>query len=246
MRHLTVLRFALLAIFPFTLAKAQVTIDLESGIVFPGYNDVRIPGKGGTEISLTNELKTGNKAFVRGRISYFFGERHSLTALVAPLTVNASGSVPRPVVFQDRTFAAGMPLNAEWKFNSYRLTYRYDFTRTEDLEFGLGLTAKIRDAKISIKSGGQQATKTDLGFVPLLNLRLLWHIGPSVGVLLEGDALAAPQGRAEDVLAAIVIRPGEDYAFRIGYRILEGGADNDAVYNFSLFNYAVLGVSLEL
>ena len=30
---------------------------------------------------------------------------------------------------------------------------------------------------------------------------------------------------------------------RAGYRILEGGADNDEVYNFSLFNYASAGIT---
>ncbi|NLE06337.1 MAG: hypothetical protein GX638_16250 [Crenarchaeota archaeon] len=30
---------------------------------------------------------------------------------------------------------------------------------------------------------------------------------------------------------------------RGGYRMLEGGADNDEVYTFSLFHYAVLGLS---
>jgi hypothetical protein len=29
-----------------------------------------------------------------------------------------------------------------------------------------------------------------------------------------------------------------------GYRILEGGADNDEVYTFSLFNYAVVGIEV--
>jgi hypothetical protein len=58
--------------------------------------------------------------------------------------------------------------------------------------------------------------------------------------------LAAPQGRAEDVLAAVVLRLSDSYAMRAGYRILEGGADNDEVYNFSLFNYAVLGVTANL
>jgi hypothetical protein len=31
----------------------------------------------------------------------------------------------------------------------------------------------------------------------------------------------------------------------LGYRILEGGADNDEVYTFSLFHYAIASVALE-
>jgi len=62
-----------------------------------------------------------------------------------------------------------------------------------------------------------------------------------LGFLLAGDALAAPQGRAEDVLLALQYRPGDDLMLRLGYRILEGGADNDEVYSFTLINYLVVG-----
>jgi hypothetical protein len=160
--------------------------------------------------------------------------------------LKASGKIPTAVQFQDKTFGANTPLDAEWKFNSYRLTYRYDFAKSEEMEFGLGLTAKIRDARISLSGGGVSSAKTNVGFVPLINFRFLWNPGSTVGLLIEGDALAAPQGRAEDVLAAVVFRLSDSYIMRAGYRILEGGADNDKVYNFSLLNYAVLGVGITL
>jgi hypothetical protein len=61
--------------------------------------------------------------------------------------------------------------------------------------------------------------------------------------LLDGDALAAPQGRAEDVQIAVTYKVSENLQVRAGYRILEGGADNDGVYNFVLFHYASIGLS---
>jgi len=61
--------------------------------------------------------------------------------------------------------------------------------------------------------------------------------------LLDGDALAAPQGRAEDVLIAATYKLSDGFGIRAGYRILEGGADNDEVYNFSLFHYASVGIT---
>jgi hypothetical protein len=227
-------------------AFAQFGFDVETGGVFPGYNDVRIPGSGGTVFSLTNDLKTEGSIFFRGRVSYSFGSRNTVSVLVAPLFVKAGGTIPTAVQFQDKTFGVNTPLDAEWKFNSYRLTYRYDVAKSEEIEFGLGLTAKIRDAKISLSGGGVSSAKTNVGFVPLINFRFLWNAGSSVGLLVEADALAAPQGRAEDVLAAVVLRLTDSSAIRAGYRILEGGADNDTVYNFSLFHYAVLGVAMSL
>ena len=57
--------------------------------------------------------------------------------------------------------------------------------------------------------------------------------------LIEGDALAAPQGRAEDVFVGARCDFDDQSSIRLGYRILEGGADNDEVYNFALIQYLV-------
>ena len=63
-----------------------------------------------------------------------------------------------------------------------------------------------------------------------------------MGFLLEGDALAAPQGRAEDVLAALTFKLTDKITWKVGYRILEGGADNDEVYTFAMYHYATAGL----
>ena len=62
-------------------------------------------------------------------------------------------------------------------------------------------------------------------------------------MLCQGDALAAPQGRAEDVLLALQYRYDATLAFKLGYRMLEGGSDNDVVYNFALLHYISLGAT---
>ena len=46
------------------------------------------------------------------------------------------------------------------------------------------------------------------------------------------------------MFAGIVYRHTERVALMAGYRLLEGGADNDTVYTFSMFHYAVLGAEL--
>jgi len=224
---------------------AQVSGDIESGVVFSGYNDVRIPGDGGTLFSLSEELQTDPSAYFRLRVFYDFNERHHLGALFAPLTVHPTGQLDRSLLFEGVTFPAGTPLEATYRFNSYRLIYRYDFVRNEKLVFGLGFTAKIRDAEISVRGNGVESKKTNVGFVPILHFRMLWKFSEPFALLVDGDALAAPQGRAEDVLAAIITQVSDQITVKLGYRILEGGADNDEVYSFSLFHYAALGVIID-
>jgi hypothetical protein len=230
----------------FTPVKAQVFIDLESGLVATGYNDVRIPNDGGTLFSLKHDIKSENEWFYRLRGGFILHKRHVISFLYAPLTVKSAGLLPETIQFEGTLFTAGIPVNARYKFNSYRATYRYDFVKTSHTDFGLGLTAKIRDAKISLNSQTFSAEKDNVGLVPLINFRLYYHTATGMGFLLEGDALAAPQGRAEDVLAALTFNLSRKITWKLGYRILEGGADTESIYSFALFHYASTGFIINL
>ncbi|MDZ7336624.1 MAG: hypothetical protein ONB33_14775 [candidate division KSB1 bacterium] len=229
-----------------TSLMAQFQIDFETGAVFSGYNDVRIPGDGGTLFSLSEELTIDPSVFFRARIFYDFNPKHHLGLLIAPLSLNSTGQLDRELVFQGKLFPANTPLDATYRFNSYRLIYRYDFLRKERLKLGVGFTAKIRDAEISVRGNGIEGKKTNVGFVPIVHFRLLWNFYDRFGLLLDGDALAAPQGRAEDVMAALSYQLSNRAHLKFGYRALEGGADNDIVYNFALLHYALIGLIFKL
>ena len=238
----TILYSILLLTFLFTNPlKAQMTLDIESGAVFNTSNDVRVSGDKGTLFSLTDDLKTNSTAFLRLRAGYKIQDRHTISLLYAPLTTKSEGRVGNDILFEGVLFNANTLLNGSYKFNSYRLTYRYDIVRNPKLIFGLGFTAKIRDASIRLSSKDQTSVKTNVGFVPIINFRLWWKPTEEFGILLDGDALAAPQGRAEDIQLALTYTISKNLGVRAGYRILEGGADNDEVYNFSLFHYASVG-----
>nr|MBN2277266.1 hypothetical protein [candidate division Zixibacteria bacterium] len=228
--------------FPAGETWAEWSVDLESGVAFTGYNDVRIPGRGGTNISLSDDLNSDAAGFIRVRLTGDLSERQKLSLLLAPLRLKASGTVDRDIDFNGTRFDSGLPINSHYRFDSYRLTYQYALVNSDRLRFGLGLTAKIRDASIKLTNTAGSSEKTNTGFVPLINFSLDWSLGSNIGLLLEGDALAAPQGRAEDVLLAVHGRASNRLAFKLGYRILEGGVDNDEVYNFTLIHYLSAGV----
>lgn len=222
---------------------AQVVLDVETGLVSTGYNDVRIPGNSGTFISLKDDLKPGSDIYYRIKLNYTFSSTHTFSLLYAPLTVKSEGQLNKDVNFAGKTFLANKDLSGTYRFNSYRLTYRYDFVHNTNLEFGLGFSAKIRDAGIALSSQGISSDKFNVGFVPIINFRLFWRGSENLGFLLEGDALAAKQGRAVDVLLAASYKLSNHLGIKAGYRILEGGADNDEVYNFAMLHYLSVGLS---
>jgi len=227
-------------------ARGDVFVEAESGAAFSGYNDVRIPPDTGTEFSLAEELDADPVAFLRLRGGMRFADRHTLLLLAAPLRISFAGHFARPVHYQGVDFAAGEAIEALYRFDSYRVTYRYRLWTTPRARLELGATVKIRDAEIRLEGGGQRARKTDTGFVPLLAFAFDWQWTAGVALSIEGDALASPggQGRAEDVLVALRLGLSRDLDLLLGYRLLEGGADVETVYNFALVHYASVGIRL--
>ncbi|MFC1726567.1 hypothetical protein ACFL4T_13170 [candidate division KSB1 bacterium] len=224
---------------------SQVSVDFETGMVYTGYNNFRIPGSGGTKLSIADELKTDPSMFWRIRLEYNFSKKHNLSLLIAPLRLKADGTIDKDVVFLDHTFQTGTHLRSIYVFNSYRLTYRYDFHESEKTKIGIGFTAKIRHARITLEDTDVKMEKPDTGFVPILNFLYQYKLSQKMLFQIYGDALAAPQGRAEDVWLGFYYKLTDKFLLKAGYRILEGGADVDEVYTFSLFHYLSAGFKVE-
>lgn len=247
MRRCVGLVFAMVLLMAASASARPVwQVDVEGGAAFIGYNRIRVPGDGGTKFSVTEELDADPSAFWRARLNWHVGERHTFSLLVAPLRLEAAGQFDTVIEFEGVTFEPDIPVVVKYRFDSYRLTYRYGLIWGETFRLGLGVTAKIRDAAIEVESSLVQEEEVNTGFVPLVNFALDWRPSARLTIRLAGDALAAPQGRAEDVLAALLYEVFPGVQVKGGYRLLEGGVDNDEVYNFALVHYAVAGIIVSL
>ena len=226
---------------------AQLKLDIEGGLVLgTNYNKVRIPNAGGSTVNLAEDLSIDPKVFYRIRAGYTIANRHTISGLFAPLTVKYKGSFPNNVNFNNQNFPAGQPLEVFYKFNSYRLTYRYDFIANARWRVGAGFTGKIRDADVRFKNESTDTHFDNLGFVPLINFYAAYKPSYHWSVILEGDALAAKAGRAEDIFAGVSYQINNKLGVKLGYRVVEGGADVDDVYNFNWINYASVGLLFSL
>lgn len=224
-------------------AFAQNVLDVEVTYVSAGYNDLAIPGNSGDDLSLTDDLDADDTGAFRIRYARTFSEKHWAGILLAPLTMKSHGNLNKNVDFNGTTFLEGSSVNATFRFNSYRLIYRYRLHQSDEFQFSIGGALKVRDAAIKLESDGLASEKKNVGIVPLMSFNLTWTPVEKLHFIVDGEAMAAPQGRAEDILFAVQYDVNESLAFKTGYRLLEGGADNDEVYTFSLFHYAVAGVT---
>jgi hypothetical protein len=217
--------------------------ELEAGPVWQSRNDVQIPNdETGTRFSLVDFAGSGPWFAARLYLTLTAAERHQIRLLLAPLSIRPESELDAPVDFAGTRFEPGIPTTATYRFNSWRLTYRYRMRDTERFAWWLGFTAKIRDAKIELEQEGISAAKTDVGFVPLLHLAARYRPAERWSVLLDLDALAGGPGRAEDFSAKVSYDLSAKRSLSFGYRTVEGGADVDEVYNFAWLHYLVLSL----
>lgn len=218
-------------------------LELEGGAAWQLRNDFAVPGDGGTRLSV-DDANPGPFPAFRGTLWWDLGERSSFRLLAAPLRASATLTPDGPVDFNGATFAAGKPLDVDYVFDSYRLSYVWRFRSSGPVSFRAGLTAKVRDAKIELTHGAVSSAKTNTGFVPLLYGGVRWQVTDALALDLDADAAAASQGRAEDVALRLEAKVSPKVDLFVGARTLEGGADNDEVYSFAWFAYAVGGVAV--
>ena len=212
-------------------ANAQTFVNLESGAFFTNINDIRY-GSNGTLFSLKNDFQTPISPFLRLRIGFLTDEKNHFSILYAPLKIVETGTLANDILFDGNNFKANMPIEAVYMFNSYRFTYNRRIISKDNFNFGLGLSAKIRDAGVSLKNSELFKENFNVGFAPLINLIANWDISQKMGVNFFGEGIAASKGRAIDISLSGRYTFSESLQGNFGYRLLEGGANGTDRYNF--------------
>lgn len=223
-----------------------MVFEFEAGSAFSSYNDIRIPGDLGSLFSPQADLNPNASIYLRFCAGWEFTKDHAISLLIAPLRLDASGISTKAISFAGKNFAAGEMLEARYRFDSYRLVYRYTLIDAPTFQLKLGLTAMLRDAAISIRGDFGESEKKNSGFLPLVNFSLHWFLGGGLSLLIDGDALVWSQGRAEDILIGVRYDLNGKYFFRAGWRLLEGGVDKKEVYSFAWINHISLAGGIRL
>lgn len=220
----------------------QTTVHLELGAVRQAYNTARLPGDTGTTFSLRDLI--GASGFTAGRLTVLrpTDGNHGIRVLLAPLRFSGTGQFAAPVQLEGKTFAANTPTTGAYQFNSWRVSYWSTIRHTAKETWRVGGTLKVRDALISLRQGNTYGSSYNLGVVPLVYFGAERKLSDRWTLLLDADGLAAPQGRAFDVSLAAAYNLSPKTSLTLGVRTLEGGADNERVYNFARLDYLSLGV----
>lgn len=220
----------------------KYSIDLEWAGAWQNRNVVQSPNNASaTRFALDALTGTGPVAAPRLQVTWPLNTRDDLRLVVAPLRASGQGTLEGTVTFEGQRFEAGTA-SAHYRFDSWRATWRRSVFESADGVLKLGLTGKIRDAEIRLDQDSRTARRANVGFVPLLHVHAQRQLNERSRLVFEGDGLTSPQGRAFDLSLRYVHDFHRGLSGFAGVRLLDGGADNDTLYNFARFNYLSIGL----
>ena len=111
----------------------RFSVEFETGAVWQSRNEIHIPDSAeGTRFSLADLQGRAPNVQRRVEATWNFLSRHSLRFVYAPLEFSGSGTFASPVLFAGGSFTPGTAVDTQYKFDSYRVTYRYHFTNPSD------------------------------------------------------------------------------------------------------------------
>ncbi len=223
---------------------ARPSLELELGAAQVKSNTLQSPNNAtATRFDLGRVIGTSNtqgSARLTLRLPTSSGSEWLL--VYAPLSAKGSAPLGQPVNFQGVAFAAAPTTNATYRFDTYRVTWRTPVFQDADTTIRLGVTGLVRDASISLSQPGASASQSNTGLVPLLHGSIERRLSEQWTLIGDIDALGSRQGRAIDLSLRAQYAIDRDWAVSGGYRILDGGANNNTLYNFARVQSFTLGL----
>jgi hypothetical protein len=222
----------------------RVSVELELGAAQLQKNELQSPNDASaTRFDLARVLGTSSTQGT-GRVTVKIPTAggDEWLAVYAPLTFRGSAALGQTVVYEGSSFVGAPQTSATYRFDTYRLTWRRPVIQRAETTVRLGVTGLVRDAAISLSQPGVAASRSNTGLVPLLHGSFERRLGQRVSLIGDVDALGSGQGHALDLSLRAQYAIDTNWAVGAGYRMLDGGADNDTLYNFARIQWLTLGV----
>lgn len=228
-------------------AQSKWQLRLMPQAAFGTRNTVQRPNNDeGTRIYLNKDFERKNNASFSPRIELEYSyRRHHIIATAALLGDRFEGRAGEDILYNHELFTAGTDLEATYRFNTYRLGYRYHIVERPRFNFELGATILLRQAYISMEDNSRKTKFKNVGVAPLLSYYIEWIAADRLSLLSYGDAFAVKVGRAEDIFAGVKYQFTPLLSATAGYRLLEGGSDGDRVYTMAAFHFVSVGVGFD-
>lgn len=229
------------------LCQSRWQVEIETGRVYSGYNEIQMPVETGTKFSIQKNFSSRTNYYYRLGLVYKLSDVSFLSMGYSPLSVQYSGAFSEDVSFNGEDYGSDIPTSISYDCHSYRLSYSHEIYGNESKMVSFGATARLVDWQMLVyNNAGDYSRKKQLEFVPQLNLTFQMMLIGNFSLYNKVDAMFASKSRFSDLLVALQYDLSERFSLRLGYRLLEGGENNTEEFKSQLFNHAAFGLKIRI
>lgn len=151
-------------------------------------------GKNGT---IFDYVKDGGQGQLfpasRFELDIQINKRHEIVFLYQPLDIRTETKLKKDLNVYDTIFAKDSTIDLRYGFSFYRVSYLYDFIKSDRGSFGAGLSLQIRNADITfISTDGTKGVVTrNVGPVPIVKLKGDYESKKGVWIMGDCDGFYA-------------------------------------------------------
>lgn len=226
-------------------AQNPIEVTSELGIAFAGHNDLRIP-RSADNLSLNKELKMNPRMDTRLAISGHIHPKHKLGFLIVPKNFYFKGRLSESILIDGNSISAGTHLKGNYRFSSYRPSYRYVIGKDALWIKSVGAAVNLSDCRVSIDNGDGKINRRTFALVPLLGLDIAIPIMEELSIVLEGEGTIPQLGKANDLYMGLEMLINHDLRLRAGYRYSALECDASKMYSSASFHGASIGFNINI
>jgi hypothetical protein len=204
----------------------------------------------GTRISAVDDLGIQQARLRDFRLVLRPARKHKFRFSYTPITYQADDTLRRSVVFNGILYQAGLPVQTDFTWKSYRVGYEYDFIYRDRGFLGFILDAKVTDASIQLNSPLASEFVSARAPIPTVGLIGRGYILPNVAITGELTGFTIPEsenrdydGRYYDLDIYGTVNFTNNVGVQAGYRRLTVGFTVDDDFgDFKLSGLYLMGV----
>jgi hypothetical protein len=106
----------------------------------------------GTEIDVKSDLGYTDEGLRQFRLVLRPGRKHKFRIEYVPLKFEGDAILSRPIIFNGILFNAGLPVQSQFEWDTWRLGYEYDFVYTDRVYAGFIVEVRQTHAQLQLDS----------------------------------------------------------------------------------------------
>jgi hypothetical protein len=206
-------------------------VEALAGIWDPGADIVvssDAPGTPGTRIDLKRDVGVIDQRFPALQLTWRPGLRHKLRLQYVPIRFDSTATLPRDLLFNGVTYAAGLPVIARLDWTTYRFGYEYDFIVRRRATAGLIVEVKHTRVRAELRSAPADEVSRQAMPVPAVGGMVRVYPAPRLSLTGEATFFGVPDrpdghygGHVADVDVSAVWNLTRPLGAQFGFRMID-------------------------